>query len=259
VPSLAKPALIAAALTLALTSAASAQTQPPNFPNLPDIPQPPGLKTVRFKMTIHGSQYSYFAFSFTLEPSNPCRLHAEGQISEDWEFARGQGVILEFSKLPNGFVTLKRHGRNLGDAAVAAPGGLKREANGFADAGECGGAQNFADEPTCGEEFEVNSDLRLQYLKGKLILERGGTRRFENPAAKCGETGGAIDLFTWPYPLLAKQKADFTKKQIFGKKRGFHLALKDHFIAPLREPVYESVSEKLTGESDVTLQRLKTN
>jgi hypothetical protein len=190
VPSLAKPALIAAALTLALASAASAQTQPPNFPNLPDIPQPPGLKTVRFKMTIHGSQYSYFAFSFTLEPSNPCRLHAEGQISEDWEFARGQGVILEFSKLPNGFVTLKRHGRNLGDAAFAAPGGLKREANGFADAGECGGAQNFADEPTCGEEFEVNSDLRLQYLKGKLILERGGTRRFENPAAKCGETGG---------------------------------------------------------------------
>ena len=249
-------ALLAAVLTLALASTATAQPQPPTTPN---IPQPPGLETVRFKMTIHGSQYSFFEFSFTINPGNLCRLHAEGQISEDWEFARGRGVILEFSKLPNGFVVLKRHGRGFGDAAFAAPGGLKREANGFADQGECGGAVNFADEPTCGEEFQVNSDLRMQYLKGKLILDRGATRQVENPADKCGETGGAIDLFTWPYPLLTKQKADFTKKQIFGKKRGFHLVLKDHFLAPLREPVYESVDEKLTGESDVTLKRLKSN
>jgi hypothetical protein len=256
VPYRPQAALLAAVLTLALASTATAQPQPPDIPN---IPQPHGLKTVRFKMTIHGSQYSYFAFSFTINPGNPCRLHGEGQISEDWEFARGQGVILEFSKLPNGFVTLKRHGRNIGDAAFAAPGGLKREANGFADQGDCGGYVNFAAEPACGAEYEVNSDLRLQYLKGKLILERGGTQPVKNPAAACGEPGGAIDLFTWPYPLLAKQKADFTKKQIFGRKRGFHLVLKDRFLAPLREPVYESVEEKLTGKSDVTLKRLKND
>lgn len=251
---LAKAAVAAAVLAVLLASVATAQTQPPNIPNIPDIPT---VKTVRFKMTIHGTQSSFFAFSFTLQPGNPCRIHAEGQISEDWEFARGRGVVLEFSKLPGGLVLMKRQGRGLGDAAFAAPGGLKREANGFADAGDCGGAQNFASEPSCGAEYEVNSDLRLLWSKGRLTLDRGSTRQVENPAAACGETGGAIDLFTWPYPLLSKQRADFSKKQIFGHARGFRLVLKDHFIAPLREPVYESVEEKLTGKSTVTLKRLR--
>lgn len=91
-------------------------------------------------------------------------------------------------------------------------------------------------------------------------LERGGTRAVENPAATCGRIGGIggnFDLFTWPYPLLAKQRVEFSKKQIFGRKRGFRLVLKDKFLAPLREPVYESVEEKLTGETVLTFKRLR--
>src|SRR4051812_11732252 len=108
---------------LALATAATAQPQPPNIPT--DIP---GSKTVRFKMTIHGLQHSYFAFSWTLNPGQECPLHAEGQISEDWEFARGKGTVLIFTKFPGGLVTMRREGRGLGDAAFAAPGGLVREA-----------------------------------------------------------------------------------------------------------------------------------
>jgi hypothetical protein len=254
VPSLAKAALVAAAVTLALATAATAQPQPPNIPN-----NLPTSKTVRFKMTIHGLQYSWFAFSFTLNKGGDCPFHAEGQISETWEFARGKGTILEFSKLPGGLVLMHRVGRGLGDAAFAAPGGLKREANGFYDLGPnaCGGSHNFGEEATCGEEFEVNSDLRLQYLRGKLVLDRGATRQVENPAAPCGEKFGAIDLFSFPFPLLYKQKAAFTKKQIFGKKHAFHLKLKAHFLEPEHEPVYESVEERLNGNSDVTLKRLR--
>jgi len=234
VPSLAKAALTAAAATLALATAATAQPQPPNIPN--DIPT---VKTVRFKMTIHGLQHSFFAFSFTLNKGGDCPPHAEGQISEDWEFARGRGTVLIFTKFPGGLVTMRREGRGLGDAAFAAPGGLQRVANGFYDLSPppCGGSHNFGEEPACGEEFEVNSD----------------------PAAPCGEKFGAIDLFATPFPLLTRQKAAFTKKQIFGRKRGFHLVLKDHFLEPLHEPVYDSVEEKLNGESDVTLKRLKSN
>jgi hypothetical protein len=256
VPSLAKAAVIATAATLALATAATAQPQPPNIPT--DIPT---VKTARFKMTIHGSQYSYFAFSWTLNPGQECPLHAEGQISEDWEFARGKGTVLVFTKFPGGLVTMRREGRGLGDAAFAAPGGIQRVANGFYDLGPgaCGGSHNFGEEPACGEEFKVNSDLRLQYLKGKLVLDRGATRQVENPAAPCGEGFGAIDLFTFPFPLLARQKAPFTKKQIFGHRRGFHLVLKDKFIAPLREPVYTTADEKLTGKSDLTLKRLKAD
>jgi hypothetical protein len=256
VPSLAKAVLLAAAVTLAVATAATAQPQPPDIPN--NIPT---VKTVRFKMTIHGLQHSFFAFSFTLNKGGDCPFHAEGQISEDWEFARGRGTVLIFTKFPGGLVTMRREGRGLGDAAFAAPGGLQRVANGFYDLGPglCGGSHNFGEEPTCGEEFEVNSDLRLQYVKGRLVLDRGATRQVENPAAPCGEKFGAIDLFATPFPLLTKQKAEFTKKQIFGRKRGFHLGLKAHFIEPLHEPVYDSVEEKLNGESDVTLKRLKSD
>jgi hypothetical protein len=252
-PSRAKVALAVAALTLVAATTATAQPQPPNIPNIPTV------KTERFKMTVHGIQHSYFAFSFTLNKGGDCPMHAEGQISEDWEFARGRGTVLVFTKFPGGLVTMRREGRGLGDAAFAAPGGLIREANGFYDLGPgpCGGSHNFGEEAACGQEFKVNSDLRLQYLKGKLVLERGGTRPVENPAADCGASVGNIDLFTWPYPLLSKQKAPFTKKQIFGKRKGFHLVLKDHFLAPLREPVYDTVEEKLNGESNLTLKRLK--
>lgn len=252
--SLAKTALLTTVLTLALATAVTAQAPQP--PNIPDIP---GAKTVRFKMTIDGQQHSYFAFSFTLNPGQECPFHAEGQISETWDYARGRGTVLEFTKLPGGLVTMRREGRGLGDAAFAAPGTLQRVANGFFDMGPgaCGGQHNFNEEPTCGEKFKVNSDLRLQYLKGKLVLERGSTRTVENPASPCGQQGGAIDLFTWPYPLLEKQRAEFTKKQIFGKKRGFSLRLKDKFLEPLREPIYETVDERLTGQSDLTLKRLR--
>jgi hypothetical protein len=245
-------------LSLALAAAAAAQSppQPPNIPN--DIPT---VKTARFKMTIHGMQHSFFAFSFTLNKGGGCPAHAEGQISEDWEFARGKGTVLVFTKFPGGLVTMRRQGRGLGDAAFAAPGGLVREANGFFDLGPypCGGSHNFGEEPACGQEFEVNSDLRLQYLKGSLVLQRGSTRQVDNPAAPCGEKFGAIDLFTTPFPLLTKQKAEFTKKQIFGKRRGFHLKLKARFLEPEHEPVYDSADEKLNGESDVTLKRLKND
>jgi hypothetical protein len=254
--SLAKAVVMATAATLALATAATAQPQPPNIPN--DIPT---VKTARFKMTIHGMQHSFFAFSFTLNKEGGCPLHAEGQISEDWEFARGRGTVLVFTKFPGGLVTMRREGRGLGDAAFAAPGGLVREANGFYDLGPypCGGSHNFGEEPTCGQEFEVNSDLRLQWLRGSLVLQRGATRQVDNPAAPCGEKFGAIDLFTTPFPLLTKQKAEFTKRQIFGKKRGFRLKLKARFLEPEHDPVYDSVEEKLNGESDLTLKRLKND
>jgi hypothetical protein len=251
--SFAKAALLAAGVALTAASVATAQPQPPDIPNIPTT------KTARFKMTIHGLQHSFFAFSFTLNPGQHCPLHAEGQISEDWEFARGRGIVLEFVKVPGGLVLFHREDRPLGDAAFAAPGGVKRVANGFYDLGPdaCGGQHNFGEEAACGQEFEVNSDLRLLYGKGRLTLDRGSTRQVDNPAQACGEAVGAIDLFTWPYPLLAKQRVDFTKKQIFGHKRAFRLVMKDKFIAPLREPIYESAEEKLNGESVMTLKRLR--
>jgi hypothetical protein len=253
---LAKYAAPAVALLLLGATVATAQPQPPDIPNIP------GAQTERFRMTINGGQHSYFAFSFTLAPNHDCQLHAEGQISEHWEFARGRGVVLQFQKLPGGLVLMHRADRPLGDAAFAAPGTVRREVNGFYDLGSapgCGGQHNFADEPTCFEDFNVNSDLRLQYAprRARLSLDRGSTRQVENPAEKCGTAvGGAIDLFTWPYPLLSKQWIGLTKKQIFGRKRAFKLELKDHFIAPLREPIYETVEEKLNGESVVRLRRL---
>ena len=58
---------------------------------------------------------------------------------------------------------------------------------------------------------------------------------------------------------MTRAASKFTKKQIFGKRRGFHLKLKAKFLEPLHEPVYESVDEKLNGASDLTLKRLKAD
>jgi len=251
-------AKVAASATIALVilvPAAAAQA-PPDLPSIPTLPH---TDVERFKMTIHGSQYSFFSFAVTLSPSGDCRFHSEGQISEDWEFARGKAVVMEFTKLPGGLVMLRRVGRPPGDAAFAAPGGVKRQASGFYDFGPdpCGGIRNFGDEPACNEEYKVNSDLRLLWLRGRLTLDRGATRLVENPAEACGEAVGNIHLFTFPYPLVSKQRVNLSKRQIFGHKRGFRLVLKDRFLAPLREPIYEAVEEKLTGESVITLTRVR--
>jgi hypothetical protein len=252
-----KLAAAAAVALVTLASTAAAQA-PPDVPNIPDIP---GGKTAKFKMTVHGMQHSFFAFSWTPHYGG-CSVHAEGQLSEDWEFARGQGVVLEFTKLPGGLVLLKRQGRGLGDAAFAATGGVVREANGFFDYGPeqgCGGQRSLVDPDVCGQEFKVNSDLRLSWRKGRLTLERA-TRNPKNPAAGCGNVNGSafnFELFTYRFPVLDKQRADFSKTQIFGHKRGFKLEMKDHFLEPLHEPVYESVDEKTNGESTLTLKRLR--
>jgi hypothetical protein len=249
-----KTAPAAAALTVLLASVATAQSPPPDIPNLPVV------KTVKFKMTVHGAQHSFFSFSWTPPPSG-CSIHAEGQLSEDWEFARGRGVVLEFSKLPGGLVLLKRQGRGLGDAAFAVTGGVVREANGFFDFGPeqgCGGQRSLVDPDSCGQEFEVNSDLRLVWKQGRLTMERA-TKFPKNPADGCGTVNGAlnIELFSYHFPLLSKQHVAFSKSQIFGRKRGFKLQLKDHFLEPLHEPIYESVEEKTNGESTMTLKRLR--
>jgi hypothetical protein len=256
-PSLAKAALVAAATTLVLATAATAQS-PPQLPDIPDIP---GVKTAKFKMTVHGMQHSFFAFSWTPAYGGGCSVHSEGQLSEDWEFARGRSVVLEFTKLPGGLVLMKRQGRGPGDAAFAATGGVVREANGFFDFGPepgCGGQRSLVDPDACGQEFKVNSDLRLVWSKGRLTLERA-TKNPKNPAEACGNVNGAlnIELFTYHFPFLDKQRADFSKKQIFGHKHGFKLKMKDRFLEPLHEPIYESVEEKTNGESVLTLKRLR--
>lgn len=253
-PSLAKAALTAAAVLLALATAATAQSPPPN------IPAPPVKEVARFKMTISGYQIERYEFSWTPAPSG-CSRHAEGLLTEDWHFQRGRGLEVDFVKLPGGLVVVQRHGR-FGDASFAAPGKLTRTANGYFDAGGepgCGGVIPL-DQTTCNKRFNVQSDLRFIWQRNRLTLDRAATRLLKNPAESCGGLGSndvSIALYSFPYPLFSKQKGSLTKKQIFGHRRALRVELKDHFLKPVELNPEVSSDENLAGLSEVTLKRIR--
>jgi hypothetical protein len=243
-------AVIVVALSVASTAAAQ---QPP-----PNIPTPPGAEVARFKVTIHGLQLAGYQFSWSPAPSG-CSRHAEGTLREEWIWQRGTGVVMEFMKFPGGHVVVQRHGR-FADASFAAPGTLERHSTGFFDFGGepgCGGTYSLVS-PNCDKRFRVQSDLRFLWNGRKLTLERAGTRPRTNPAEDCGNPNGALDfdLLTFPYPLLAKQKGELARREIFGRKRGISLILKDNFLPPVEPNPDVNSSQTLNGHSTVTLKRL---
>jgi hypothetical protein len=243
----------AAVALVTVASAATAQTPPTN------IPTPPGADVARFQMTIHGTQFANYRFSWTPAPSG-CSRHSEGTLREQWQWARGKSVVMEFMKFPGGHVIVQRHGR-FGDASFAAPGSLERHATGFYDFGGepgCGGTYSLVS-GTCEKLFKVQSDLRFFWNGRKLTLDRAGTRLRKNPAADCGNPNGALNFtgLTFPYPLVSKQKGALTKREIFGHQRGIAVNLQNHFLEPLEPNPEVNKSEHVNGRSTVTLKRLR--
>ena len=248
-----KVAAGAAIAVVTLASQAGAQT-PPGLPNLPKG------EVERFQMTIKGLQSNDFKFSWT-PAGNACGWHAEGSLSEHWEYARGKAVAMEFTRLSPRAIFMHRVGRPPGDAAFAAPGHLTREATGFLDMGSapgCGGIHSF-ESPDCGKRFSVQSNLRLLWGNGKLTLERG-SKAPENPATDCGTPGGILNFegISSPYPLFHKQKTKLPARRIFGSSRGFKLDLKANFLAPLRDgSEWPGSTETLRGNTQLTFKRIR--
>ena len=226
----------------------------------------PKADVERFEVTVRGNQSSSLNFGYDANPSVPCSLHGSGTLNEFWEYGRGKGVTFVFRKLGPGVVVLSRAGRGIGDAALAAPGTVTREATGAvqtvipAPGPTC---QSFSlRSPECGKAFKVRSNLRFGWEKGRLTLQHGSMEGLKkNPALECGWAENHVlffSEFSYAYPFLDKQRMKLPIKRIFESKRNIKLLLSNDFLAPTEGPAgYDPFIEKLGGGTTVTMKRLK--
>ena len=258
--------LTAAFVLVALPSAAQPPPPPPGLPDDLDDLLPKSDPIERFKVTVEGSQESGINFSYDQAPGQPCGPRSNGFLDESWFYNRGTKLVMEFRLVAGRHLLLRRVGRPLGDAAFTAPGTLERDAGGTFDSiGPTGptGCVSFPLRTTdCGRRFEPRAGLRLGWSKGKLTLQHSGpAAQNRNPAESCGMlAGGAYNFneFSYPYPLLGKQKGKLPLDKIFGSKPGFRVKVKHAFLEPGDPPAgYVSLRESMSGSSTVTFKRLK--
>jgi len=255
---------VALAAALGFLVAPAAALIPPPPPGLPDDLDDllPDADTARFKVTLNGSQLARIDFVFNSAPAAPCALQATGALNERWEYARGKSVVLIFRKLGPGVVLLQRAGRGLGDAAVAAPGTITRNASGAARVGFPDGSCRSTPLVTadCGVAFPKRANLSFSYAKGKLVLQQSSTENQRvNPALGCGNTPfGNFDELPIRFPFLFKQKARLKADDLFESKRNVRLLLQSNFLEPVDKPAgYTKLVEDIFSTTHVTLQRVK--
>ena len=246
---------------LAAPVAVQAQPPPPGLPDdLDDLL--PDADTARFKVTLSGSQLARIDFVFNLEPALPCALQGTGVLNERWEYARGKSVVLVFRKVAPGVILLQRAGRGLGDAAVAAPGTITRNASGAARVGFPDGSCRSTPLATadCGVAFPKRANLSFSYVKGKLVLQQSSTENQRvNPALGCGNTPfGNFDELPVRFPFLFKQKERLKAGDLFDSKRNLRLRLQSNFLEPVDKPRgYTKLEEGIFSTTEVTLKRVK--
>lgn len=248
-------ALIAMLFALAGSSVASAATAP-------KIPSPvvkPDAKA-RFKLTVQGFQSEATQFFRPPELDN-CTLHTAGTLDEDWRFARGKDVTIEFLKYGHK-VFMKRAGRRhqLGDTAFATSGTVFRAATGTFDIKNGPDCITLAiASPTCFQKLQAPLDMRVDWSGGKLFLAHSGpAASVPNPAEDCGivpGSGSSVNELTNPFPFLRKQSGRLSAKTIFGSKKGVRIRLRDDFLQPLYSGGFTTFTDKLHGESTITLER----
>lgn len=255
---------VALAAVFGVLVAPAAAQGPPVPPGLPDDLDDllPDADTARFKVTINGSQLARIDFVFNSAPAVPCALQATGALNERWEYERGKGVVFVFRKLGPGVVVLQRAGRGLGDAALAAPGTVTRNASGAARVGFPDGSCRSVPLATgdCGVAFPERTNLSFSYAKGKLVLEQSAKENQRvNPALGCGETSiGNFDELPTRFPFLYKQKERLKAKDLFESKKNIQLMLKSNFLEPADKPAgYTKLEEDIFSTTFVTLKRLK--
>jgi hypothetical protein len=245
------------ALALGLLSAAASAQQPPdiNFGNLPNS------EVERFKLTLNASQGSTFNFSVDMANPGGCPVHSEGRVTEDWKFARGRGVVLEFRRIKGTrTVFLQRRGHPPGDVSFATPGTVIRQASGhWNEMGPppCRGFRDFS-VADCDKKLPAKADMRFIWAAGKLTMEPTSKSILrKNPAAACGSGADNIDGLSWEYPYLSKQKGKLPARLVFGKRKHIVVNLEaGRLLTPHREGMYMREDETFGGSARVVLSRV---
>jgi hypothetical protein len=227
--------MIASSTALAVIAcAASAGAQgPPPPPDIPDIPDIPDLgepdDKAKFRLIIEGSQYSYATVSGATQ-FGPCTYEMNLRNTETWDFARGKGVVLVFERFRR-TVVMRRQGHPIGDTTAAFVGTVSRTAaGGYNEQGPppCRGAFP-SNQESCNTNHPVNSPMSLFWTGDGIGVDLPASQQLiplddsANPAHRCGIDDAQPDTawFQYSYPSILKvQAGPFTKKQLFGKRKG---------------------------------------
>jgi hypothetical protein len=231
-----------------VTPAARAAAGTPNPKTLP------GAKTVTFKMVFEGNTRAVGKRTFTNTEFGLCKVNGSDTIYENTEFARGNGVTMEFVRYKQHGKTqyaVQRVGRN-GDASFAVVYKLKRRALGHTTLASafppapCQGLQpeDFSKNPDCSQTMKGswNWGLRLKGTDFSIVAARGrGNTHFSN----CGKSSyfGGFENLAWEWP--APPPFDFDAlplPKMFGHTHAFKVLLAEPNPATTSPPNFEGVT-----------------
>ena len=201
-------------------------------------PLPPGVKTqkAQFRVVVEGSGFGHRQVDG--DGSNGiCQVVAHTESDEDYEYKRGQGLAVVFTRfrgVPNSPVLMKRVGRRSPQVIFNVRGSYRGTAQGSAtrsgDPVQCQPlTEAVGDESECNRRIQRPLDMAITWDgDDKLGLEMADQELTRLPGAGCG-SNSIEPLSGWP--MLAWQSFPKLKpkplpaRRIFGSRRAFKIEL----------------------------------
>src|ERR1700754_5165729 len=171
---------------------ATAGAQPPQIDDLPPLPPVPRGEKAVFDVIVEGEGAAYRRVDG--EGSNGlCQISSGTVTNEAYEYGRGRGLRVVFTRLGRGAVLLQRAGRRSPLVTFNVRGSVNARAEGEASRSgpvPCAATtEKVGDEAGCGRKARA-IDYGLAYGRGKLSLALAGDVTPPLPSPKlCGANG----------------------------------------------------------------------
>lgn len=221
--------VVVAAAGMVLGGAGVAAAQVPPAPAIP-VPAIPGSQTERFRVVLEGETEAIR--DLDLDGTNVvCTASVNAHITETATWRRGQGVIVEFTRLGTGRrapVLVRRVGsRGLPVFTVVVA--VTRASTGAATRTPAGApeacppvSEDLSKGPDCGKPDNLRANVSLEYLQGKLRVKLRGLGSVGDIRCPVSEVyGGTPELkYSWPTPPDVRPGV-LPVQKIFGGARAF--------------------------------------
>ena len=211
---------------------ASAAAQPPQIDDLPPLPPAPRAEKAVFDVIVEGQGDAYRRVDG--EGSNGlCQISSGTTSTEVYEYGRGRGLRVVFTRLSRRAVLMQRAGRRSPLVTFNVRGSVTSRAEGEASRSgpvPCAATtEKVGDESGCGRKARA-IDYGLAYGRGKLSLALAGDVTPPLPSPKlCGANGvesmSGPPVYGWFGPPELKPEA-LPARRIFGSRRAFRVTLR---------------------------------
>jgi hypothetical protein len=212
---------------------ATAAAQPPQIDDLPPLPPAPrGADKAVFDVIVEGQGDAYRRVDG--EGSNGlCQISSGTATTEVYEYGRGRGLRVVFTRLSRRAILMQRAGRRSPLVTFNVRGSVTSAAEGEASRSgpvPCAATtEKVGDEAGCGRKARA-IDYGLAYARGELTLALAGDVTPPLPSPKlCGANGvesmSGPPVYGWFGPPELKP-GELPPRKIFGNKRAFRVSLR---------------------------------